>query len=300
MKNWNDIRFFLTLYRCKTLLAAANELGVTHSTVSRRISSLEHLLKTKLFERTEKGCRPTLAAQELLHQAEKIESLALGLEEAATGRDNVISGVIRVGAPDGIGSYFLTQRLPNFLEMHPQIEIELVAIPMQLSTSNREVDISITINRPTSGNILVRKLTNYRQGLFSTWAYMETHKKLENKEDLFEHNIIGYIDDLLFEKSLKYLDDFLPGLTAKFKSSTIVGQRNSVLAGNGICVLPYFIANTDDRLIPVLPDLIIEREYWLQLHADSKNSPRIRAIVDFIVDEFRLNSLAFITHGRRI
>ena len=268
MKNWTDIRFFLTLYRCKTILAAANELGVNHSTVSRRISSLEYLLKTKLFERTEKGCRPTLAAQELLPQAEKIESLTLGLEEIVSKRNNVISGVIRIGAPDGVGSYFLTQRLPTFLDMHPQIEIELVAIPMQLSTSNREVDISITINRPTSGKILVRKLSNYRQGLFSTWAYMETHTKINKKEDLFEHDIISYIDDLLFEKSLKYLDDFLPGLTARYKSSTIVGQRNSVLAGNGICVLPYFIANTDDRLIPVLPELFIEREYWLQLHAE--------------------------------
>ena len=136
-QNWNDIRFFLALSRRNSFVSAANQLKVTHSTVSRRISALEASLQTKLFLRSEKGCRLTAAGELLLPLAEELEKTALKFSEHISGKDNQLSGTIRIGTPDGLGNCFLASRLCNLQSKNPSLEIELVAVPMYYSLSKR-------------------------------------------------------------------------------------------------------------------------------------------------------------------
>lgn len=291
--HWDDIRYFLALCRNQSFVAAADDLNVTHSTVSRRISSLEDSLQTRLFERTERGCRLTTAAEQLLPYAEQIESSVISLEETVAGKDKQLSGSIRIGAPDGIGTYFLGPRLGRFQDKHPDLEIELIAVPMYFSLTKREIDISITIEQPTSGNIVTRRLTKYRLGLFASKSYFNGKSKVRKKKDLKEHRIIGYIDDLLFDKDLRFMDEISPGLKASFKSSTVIAQKSAVLSGSGIGILPYFMINKSDDLVPVLPSISIERCYWLQVHSDSKYLARVRAVTDYIFEQVELNTELF-------
>jgi DNA-binding transcriptional LysR family regulator len=130
-------------------------------------------------------------------------------------------------------------------------------------------------------------LTDYKLGLFATDGYLQNRKKIITREDLTGHRFIGYIDDLLFDEDLNFLDEFLPGLAAKFRTSTVIAQMNAVLAGSGIGVVPFFMANGEKTLIPVLPDLNIERGYWLQVNPDSKEIARVRATIDFIVNQIQ-------------
>jgi DNA-binding transcriptional LysR family regulator len=285
--NWDDMRYFLALCRRRSFIAAAGELKVTHSTVARRISALETVLQTQLFQRTEKGCRITPAGEALLPYAERLESTVLNLEEKVSGKDNQLSGSIRIGTPDGIGNCYLAARLSQFQNHHPALEVELIPVPMYYSLSKREIDILITVKRPQTGNFITRKLTGYKLGLFATEEYLQNRKKIITREDLTGHRFIGYIDDLLFDEDLNFLDEFLPGLAAKFRTSTVIAQMNAVLAGSGIGVVPFFMANGEKTLIPVLPDLNIERGYWLQVNPDSKEIARVRATIDFIVNQIQ-------------
>lgn len=283
--NWDDMRYYLALCRKRTFVAAADELKVTHSTVARRISALETTLQTQLFQRSEKGCRITPAGEALLPYAEKLESTVLNLEEKVSGKDNQLSGSIRIGTPDGIGNCYLAARLSQFQNHHPALEVELIPVPMYYSLSKREIDILITVRRPKAGNFIARKLTGYKLGLFATKDYFRDRRKISTREDLNGHRFIGYIDDLLFDEDLNFLDEFLPGLSANFRTSTVIAQMNAVLAGAGIGVIPYFMARGEKKLIPVLPDLNIERGYWLQVNPDSKEIARVRTTIDFIVDQ---------------
>ncbi len=282
--NWNDIRFFLALSRKNSFVSAANQLKVTHSTVSRRISALEASLQTKLFLRSEKGCRLTAAGELLLPLAEELEKTALKFEEHISGKDNQLSGTIRIGTPDGLGNCFLASRLSNLQSKNPSLEVELVAVPMYYSLSKREVDILITVKKPTADNIIAKRITNYKLGLFATKDYLLKSKAIDRREDLVGLKAIGYIDDLLYDQKLKFLDEFSPGLHTSFRSSTIIAQMNSVKAGVGIGVIPYFMTHSERDLIPVLPDEYIEREFWLQVNPDTKQLARVRETMDFIID----------------
>lgn len=287
--NWDDMRFFLVLCRKQSFVSAGTELKVTHSTVSRRLSVLETALQTQLFTRTEKGCRLTPAGEKLLPYAEQLETTIIRLEEDVSGRNNQLSGSIRIGAPDGLGNCFLASRLGKFQNMHPALEVELIAVPMYYSLAKREIDISITVRKPTVGNIIVRKLSKYKLGLFATQKYLEGRSPVQSREDLRRHRTIGYIDDLLYDQDLNFINEFHKGGRAQFRSSTLVGQKHAILADNGIGVIPYFMAHFEPTLVPVLPDLCAVRTFWLQVNPDSRKIARVRVTIDFIVEEMEAN-----------
>ena len=289
--NWDDMRFFLVLCRSRSLLAAASALKVTHSTVSRRLSALEASLQTQLFFRTERGCRPTAAGEKLLPYAEQLEATIHLLEEDVYGKNAQLSGSVRIGAPDGFGNCFLAPRLGKFQRMHSALEIELVAVPLYYSLAKREVDILITIRKPKGGHVIARKLPSYKWGLFATKNYLKEHDEIQRLEDLRSHRVIGYIEDLLYDQELNFTNEFLPGIRPKFRSSTIVGQMNWILADNGIGLIPYFMAHSETDMISVLPDYSISRTFWIQLNPDSKRVARVRATIDFIVEEMEASKL---------
>lgn len=293
--NWDDLRYFLAVSRVNSFAAAAVRLQVTHSTVSRRITALEGSLDTQLFLRTEKGCRLTAAGEALLPYAEQLETSVINLDESVHGKDSQLSGTIRVGAPDGLGNCFLATHLGDFFNQHPLLEVELIAVPMYYSLSKREIDILITITKPTSGNVVARKIADYRLGLFAAKSYLEKHGKISTKEELAGHDLIDYIEDLLYDENLKILDEFAPGQKARFRSSTVVGQMNAITAGSGIGVIPYFMAHAESTLLPVLPDLYAERIFWLQVNPDTRQLARVRATINFIIKQIETNKEMFLT-----
>jgi DNA-binding transcriptional LysR family regulator len=283
--DWDDIRFFIVLCRTRSFVAAGSELKVTHSTVSRRLSALEASLQTQLFFRTEKGCRLTPAGEKLLPYAEQLESTIAFLEEEVSGKDKQLSGSIRIGAPDGFGNCFLAPRLGKFQRTHPALEVELVAVPMYSSLAKREIDILITIRKPAGGHIIAKKLPSYRFGLFATRKYLKGKSPIKSPGDLQRHRLIGYIEDLLYDEELNFINEVSPGVRPQFRSSTIIGQMNSILADNGIGLIPYFMAHTEGSLVNVLPGFSIDRTFWIQFNPDSRRIARVRATIDFIVEE---------------
>jgi len=91
------------------------------------------------------------------------------------------------------------------------------------------------------------------------------------------------------------MDEFYPGVTPIFRTSTVIAQLNAVVAGAGIGVIPFFMAHAEKDLIPVLPEQTIERAYWLQVNPDSRQIARVRITIDFIVDQIRSTEDLFMT-----
>lgn len=291
--NWNDLKYFLTLQRRSSFVAAADDLQVTHSTVARRITALEDALQTQLFYRSERGCRLTPMGEELVPFAEQLESILIQLEESVSGHNSELSGAIRIGAPDGIGNSYLAACLGKLQQKHQGLDVELIAVPMYYSLAKREIDILITVQKPQAGNIITRKLTAYRLGMFATRDYLENNTGIRSRDDLKGHTFIGYIDDLLFDQDLSFMEDIAPGLTIRFRSSTVVAQMNAVASGVGIGVIPYFMAHREKSLVPVLPEVNIVRGYWLQVHPDTRHLARIRTTIDFIVEQTQADENLF-------
>lgn len=293
--NWNDIRYFLSVSRTRSFLSAAQQLQVTHSTVSRRISALEDALQTTLFVRTERGCALTPSGEELLPYAEDLERAALKFQDSIPACESPLSGRIRIGTPDGLGNCFLASELNSLQVQNPMLEVELVSVPMYYSLSKREVDILITVTKPTARKVVVERVIKYRLGLFASQAYLESRPPIYDVCDLNKHRLIGYIDDLLYDQKLRFIEEIYPSAKTLFRSSTVLAQKNAIKAGSGIGVIPYFMAHVEKDLVPVLPKKFVEREFWIQVNPESSQLVRVRETMDYVIDAIRSKRDRFIS-----
>ena len=204
--DWDNLRFFLELARTGTLAGAARRLGVEHTTVSRRIQALEKQMGATLFAREAGGHRLAEAGRHLLPSVEAMEAAVLGVERAAPAPGGGPSGLVRVGATEGFGTLILAPHLACLTQKHPQLSIDLLALPRMLHLSRREADIIISLERPTRGSVIVVRLTDYVLHLYGQRDYLARSFPITQREDLCHHAFISYVDDLLFTKELQFLD----------------------------------------------------------------------------------------------
>lgn len=290
--DWGDLRFFLAIARTGRLTAAARKLRVDHATVSRRIQALESALKAKLFEHHPQGYRLTEPGERLMAAAEAIEITANGIENAISGTDQALSGTVRIGAPDGFGTYFLARRLTPLLDQHPHLTVQLVPLPRVFSLPKREADIVIAIDRPDNSRLNVQLLADYTLGLYASKDYLATHPPITSTADLHQHRIITYVPDLLFSDALDYLGEFNVPDTLRFECASVIGQMEAVKAGVGVGALHDFVAHRDPDLRQVLSNKV-NRTYWILTHYDVKNVARVNYLRDFIIKAVAAEQFVF-------
>ncbi|MGZ8364485.1 MAG: LysR family transcriptional regulator [Caulobacteraceae bacterium] len=286
--DWDALKTFLAVARTGRLTAAAARLGADHTTISRRIGGLEGALRASLFHRSPAGYALTEHGERLLRHAEAMESLTLAAQAEVGEADLSISGHVRIGAPEGFGSYFLAPRIAGLIDAHPELTVELIALSGVVSLSKREADIAIQLSAPREGRLVARKLTDYRLGLYAAPAYLAEAPPLRSRADMPGHRFIGYIEDLLHAQELDYLRQGDIPIEAQIKSSNLIAQLRAAAAGAGLCVLPHFIAREEPELVQVLPgEVDLTRAFWLVAHADLKGLARIRETMDFIAAEVK-------------
>ncbi|TKT69937.1 LysR family transcriptional regulator [Afipia massiliensis] len=283
--DWNLVRSFLAITRTGSMTAAAKRLKIDYSTLSRRIAALEASLGSQLFDRRTSGSSLTEAGERLLEMAEQMDQLATSAAQSIGDSKLQANGAVRIGTPDGFGTKFLAQRLGDLSDRHPDLTIELVAMPREFNLSRREADIAVSLTQPSEGRLHSRKLTDYELGLYASREYLARHPAIETAADVPSHRFISYIDDLIFSPELEYAHFVSPDLRPAIKSSNLIAQLNSTIAGAGLCVLPCFIAQTEPELVRVLPSFRLIRTFWLLLHSDLRNIARIRVTADFIAEQ---------------
>jgi len=284
--DWNDLPSFLAVARSGRLTAAAQRLQIDHTTLSRRITALEHALKAKLFDRSPSGYRLTEQGRRLLPTAEEMERLALAAQESVGGTAASVEGQVRIGAPEGFGSYFLAPRIAALKAVHPDLVVQLVAATAVFSLSRRDADIVVSVSRPPAGRLIVGKLTDYDLALYAAPAYLDAHPPIRSTADLSEHSFVSYIGELLHFPELDFLQHVAPDGATSVESSNLLAQLRATLAGAGLCVLPAFLAKEEQGLVRVLPEEVsLTRSLWLIVHQDLADLARVKAVVKFVKDE---------------
>ena len=283
--DWDNLRYFLELARSGTLQGAARRLAVDHTTVARRIQSLEKQVGTPLFTREAGGHRLTEAGRRLQPQVEAMEGAFRSIESAAPTSQEGLSGVVRIGATEGFGTVVLAPALGLFAMRHPKLVVDLLAMPRLVHLSRREADIVISLARPARGPVVVAKLADYSLRLYASRDYLAAHPPIAAREDLRGHSFISYVDDLLFSKELQYLDELYRPDAFALRSTSILAQHAAVAAGAGIAVLPAFIAGRDDTLQAVLPAHPLAnftRTFWMSMPEENKHLARMLAVWAFV------------------
>ena len=281
--DWDNLRYFLEVARSGTLVAAARRLGVEHTTVSRRVQALEKQVGHALFAREAGGHRLTEAGRQLLPGVEAMETAVLGVERAAPDPGGGPAGLVRVGATEGFGTLILAGQLARLTQKHPQLSIDLLALPRMLHLSRREADIVISLERPTRGSVIVTRLADYTLYLYGQRETLARRPLVQERDDLRHHAFISYVDDLLFTKELQFLDALHQPERFAFRSTSITAQYEAVRAGAGLAVLPAFMADRDPVLARVLPqEARFTRTFWMSMPAEAKNLARMQAVWSFL------------------
>ena len=278
--DWDDARHFLAVAREGQMLRAARRLGISQAKLSRRIAALEAAMGARLLDRTTRGSTMTETGRALFAAAERMETEILGVVDSASGSDDV-AGTVRIGAPDGFGGAFLAPRLADLRAEFPALRIQLVPVPRSFSLSEREADIAIMVGRPDKGRLRVRRLTDYTLGLYASKGYVARRGRPDSVADLRVHDLVGYVEDLIYTPELNYASDILEDWRSTVEVATAIGQVEAVRAGAGIGVLHDFMV-AGSELEPLFPEVRVERSYWTVWHENLKTDRRVQTVVEFL------------------
>jgi DNA-binding transcriptional LysR family regulator len=292
--DWDDLRIFLAIARAGTVLEAARQLELDHSTVSRRLANLEARLDIRLFDRAGRRLSINTAGTQLMRTAERLESTLLSDLAVLEAMQGSRVGTVRIGVPEGLGVGYIAGRLGTLAEAYPEIALELVALPQNYSLAAREVDIAITLDRPEFGNIAVRKLTDYALQFFGTESYFARHGCPSDVGELGSHRLCGYIPQLLYTPLLDYLVFDGVRLNPTLKSTSVVAHVEMVRSGAALGMLPVFMCAGDRALSPILDEARITRSYWLTVHDDLRGVERIRLITEALAQMARQDRALFL------
>ena len=292
--NWDLIRTFLAVARAGQILGAAKSLGLNHATVARQITALEESLDTRLFERLTHGCRLTPAGEALLPSAERVESELLQAGARLSGAAAAVSGTVRVGAPDGLGNYYLARSLAALATTHPALTIQLVPLPRTFSLSRREADMVVTLDPPRQGRLMVTKLTDYSLSIYAAEQHLRTVGPVASRTDLAGRLFITHVEDYAYSRALDYAAELSNFMTRHYECGSVVAQMEAVRGGHGIGILHDYAAAHFPELVRLLPDIRFTRTYWLTTHADTHDTRRVATVREHIVQSVRGNREAFV------
>lgn len=282
LPEWTDLRFFLELARAGTLSGASRRLDVEHTTVARRIDRLEHQLGTTLFDRSREGYELTEVGQALLPHAEAMEGAALAAAEQIGGAEVAAHGVVRLGVPEVYGVKVVAPLLVRLLAQHPDLQVDLLALPRFANLANREADLGVMLDPPTTGRYVVTRLATFRFYLYAAPSYLVRHAPIRQQADLAAHDFVDYVQDRLASRELSYLNEL--GFTPRRRMccSGMTAQVEAAALGMGLIMAPPYAVPDDGRLVPVLPGFFAERSFWLVAPTDLYRLRRVKVVWDML------------------
>ena len=288
MLDWDDLRYFLAVARLGNLSAAAKDLRVAQSTVGRRLGSLEASLGVRLLDRTPDGYVATLAGQEVLTKAERLETEALSLERDVGGRDSQMAGIVRVTCAESVASHILAPVLADLHRKHPDIMIELIPDARELSLSMREADISVRLTLPYQHDLVTRRVGTLAFGLYASPDYLDRHGRLDFEEGCPGHHLVTHLDDIQDFEQTGWLAALAPGARIAIQTSSHEAAVVAAVHGAGVSCLARFRADQEPGLVRLLtPSPVPTTGMWMVSHKDNRRNARIRAITTQIAEGVR-------------
>lgn len=285
---WDDLRVFFYVAEAASLTAAAKSLRMDPATLSRRISRLEGDMNARLFAKSPQGYALTDAGSRLFEHVESMNRAVRSAQGEVKDQADQLSGSIRIGAPDGSANYLLPQVCAELCNENPSLDIQIVALPRVLNLSKQEADMAITVSPPNAGRLSVQKISDYNLHLAATREYLATHDPIETLEDLKNHRLIGYINDLIFDDELDYMGELGEKIRTPLTSNSFSVQLNWARRGAGVCIVHDFAIPTFPDLHRVLMDQIsLKRAFYLVRHHDDRKVERLNRFAEHLISKTR-------------
>jgi DNA-binding transcriptional LysR family regulator len=274
----DDLLVLLAVGRSGRYVTAAEELGINHTTISRRIAALERSIGGRLLARVAGGWELTDLGREALSAAEAVESAVRSLATADGAR--TLEGVVRMSATDGFSAYVAAPAAAAVQKLHPKVAVEIVTATRRATQQRSGLDIEVVVGEPQVHRAEAIRLGDYRLGLYGSADYLVEHGTPASRTELAGHPLVYFIDSMLQVDDLDLARSFAPTMRESVTSTNVFVHVEATRASAGLGLLPCFMADRHDDLVRVLPDAIaIQLTYWLVTRQETLRRPEVSAVV---------------------
>lgn len=284
---WEELQIFLAAARAGTLSGAARLLDTSAATVLRRLRVLEASVNTNLFARSPRGYALTPAGEELLEHVQAMEAQVLAAERRLGGRDQRLSGTIRVATVDDVVQAVLGPILAGFSQRHPALCLDLLIESEYTDLARRTADVAIRAGvQPQAGDVIAKRVCTIGVALYASRDYLRRHGSRPSLETLSAHRIVRADEARSRIPMEKLLDRHVDRAATALRSNSMLARVAAVRDGVGVGMLPCFVADTERELVrlgDVLPEA--SAALWILVHPDLRRNARVRAFVDYTFAE---------------
>ena len=256
--DWDKLKIFYAVAEAGSFTNATTILNISQSAISRQIQSLEQDLKVQLFERHARGLTLTENGEYVYKTAHEVISKLKEVETSLGDQKNKPSGKLTITTVRSFGTHWLTPRIQEFMNLNPEIEIELIFDDKELDLSTRQADIGIFMRRPKQLNYIQRKLVDINYHIYGSTKYLEKYGIPKTTNDLNKHRFISFGKG---SPSPVFNPDWALKLGNKdnkkrksiMKVNSVMGLLLAVESGVGLAALPDYLVSQSQNVIKVLP-----------------------------------------------
>ena len=283
----NEIVVFAKVVDTRSFTAAAQQLGLPKSTVSRKVAQLEERLGVRLLQRTTRKLSLTEIGQAYFERCQRIVADIMQAEQMVTDMQSTPRGLLRVTAPVDLGAFALGGLVTEFLTEYTDIHVELYLTDRVVDLVDEGVDLGIRFGPLAESTLIARKLTSVEMRMCAAPSYLTRKGTPQHPDDLDVHDIIAFVPiPRLATWSLHGPDGTAVELTpsARLSSNNLMAVRDSVYAGGGITLLPEFVCgDCSSGLVHLLPEWTADPAELYAVYPSTRNiSPKLRAFIEFL------------------
>ena len=253
----DKLKMFHAVAEAGSFTNATTVLNISQSAISRQIQSLEQDLKVQLFERHARGLTLTENGEYVYKTAHEVISKLKEVETSLGDQKNKPSGKLTITTVRSFGTHWLTPRIQEFMNLNPEIEIELIFDDKELDLSTRQADIGIFMRRPKQLNYIQRKLVDINYHIYGSTKYLEKYGIPKTTNDLNNHRFISFgkgAPSPVFNPdwALKLGNRDNKKRKPIMKVNSVMGLLLAVESGVGLAALPDYLVSQSQNVIKVL------------------------------------------------
>jgi DNA-binding transcriptional LysR family regulator len=289
VRDWDAVNVFLHVIRHGSFRAAAERLGQSVNALRRRIDTFEHELGIKLLTRHVDGVRPTAEGQAMLAAAERMELASYDLLRARAQGEPAIAGEVKLAVTEGLGTFWVSPRLVDFQRAFPRLLVDMRCAMESADVLRMEADAGVQLTRPLEKDLKIVKLGRLHVIPFAAESYIDTYGIPRDIPSLLKHRIVLQVAEGV--TSLEEYERLFPGVPqlgfVAMRTNVTSAHYWSIAMGAGIGMLPTYMYAIGARVLPIeIKDVYLPVDIWLTYHPDSGQIPRVRRLIDWMVEAF--------------
>lgn len=292
--DWDKLRIFHEASEAGSFTHAGEKLNMSQSAVSRQVSALEKDLGVPLFHRHARGLVLTEQGELLYRTAHDVFQKLQMTETRLADSKTKPSGDLRVTTTVALGSTWLAPRIGEFIELYPDIRVELMLEYDQLDLTMREADVGLWLQQPTQGDLIQRRLFTVHLHVYASRAYLKRFGTPEKPADLDKHRILTFGGTVPAQiRDINWLEtagqNGGPPRAPVLSINNLTALKQACKQGVGLAILPDYMAREDDRLTQVLPEAadLPSFDSYFVYPEEAKASKRVAVFRDFLVAKAR-------------